>query len=177
MSEKKQSTGKQETDRPDASMTGTSRPSRPSPPQKLSWKWSVLILVLFLASFVYFVWLMFDLIGTPAARSNVQRVDVGSMKDARKLLSQNPLIDGHNDLPILIRFAYKNHIYDKKFRKEWKDGGLYGQVDLPRMEKGFYSGAFWSAYVSCPEKVDDYSDENYAIRMLPVHWLLLGHID
>lgn len=33
----------------------------------------------------------------------------------RRLLAQTPLIDGHNDLPYLIRLQLNNQIYNQKF--------------------------------------------------------------
>ena len=38
-------------------------------------------------------------------------------------------------------------------------------VDIPRMDKGKYGGAFWSAFEPCPEDGDDFSNENYAPGM------------
>ena len=35
-------------------------------------------------------------------------------------------------------------------------------VDLPRLKKGKNGGAFWSAFVPCPQDGTDFSDENYA---------------
>ncbi|KAH0543525.1 hypothetical protein FGG08_002193 [Glutinoglossum americanum] len=79
-----------------------------------------------------------------------------------RILSNTPLIDGHNDLAIALRYLYGNHIYNKNFTRPFEDGGLYGQVDLPRLKKGKVGGAFWSAYTSCPADGDDFSDNNYA---------------
>ncbi len=70
--------------------------------------------------------------------------------------------DGHNDLAILLRFGFNNHIYDDKFKKPFEEGGLLGHVDLPRLRKGQNGGAFWSVYVDCPKNGQDYSDANYA---------------
>jgi membrane dipeptidase len=70
--------------------------------------------------------------------------------------------DGHNDLAIVLRHLYGNHIYDKNFTEPFEDGGLYGHVDLPRLKKGKVGGVFWSAYTSCPKDGDDFSDGNYA---------------
>ena len=39
---------------------------------------------------------------------------------------------------------------------------MYGHVDLPRLKKGKNGGAFWSAFVPCPEDGLDFTDENYA---------------
>jgi membrane dipeptidase len=80
-----------------------------------------------------------------------------------RILHDTPLFDGHNDLAILIRGAYKNKIHDATFKKGFEDGGLYGDVDLPRLRKGRAGGAFWSAFVVCPENAgDDFSDAEYS---------------
>ncbi|TVY56101.1 Dipeptidase sirJ [Lachnellula cervina] len=79
-----------------------------------------------------------------------------------KILTDTPLIDGHNDLAILIRFLYNNQIYDRNFTKPFEEGGMSAQVDLPRLREGRNGGAFWSAFVPCPSNGSDFSDENYA---------------
>jgi membrane dipeptidase len=79
------------------------------------------------------------------------------------ILDKTPLIDGHNDLAIFIRGAYKNQIHSKQFRNDFENGGMGGHVDLPRLRKGMAGGAFWSAFSVCPEHAsDDFSDEEYA---------------
>jgi membrane dipeptidase len=69
--------------------------------------------------------------------------------------------DGHNDLAILIRFLYNNHIYNDNFTKSFTEGGMVAQVDLPRLKQGRVGGAFWSAFVPCPANGTDFSDEAY----------------
>ncbi|KAI1377381.1 putative dipeptidase [Hypoxylon crocopeplum] len=91
----------------------------------------------------------------------------------KKILSETPLIDGHNDFAIFIRAMYNNHIYDKKFTEPFEEGGLAMHVDLPRLRKGQNGGAFWSVFTPCPENGTDYSDENYA----PSVQLTLQQID
>ncbi|KAH6689525.1 membrane dipeptidase [Plectosphaerella plurivora] len=88
---------------------------------------------------------------------------------AHKILSHTPLIDGHNDLPILIRFLYDNHVYAKNFTEPFEHGGMTGHVDLPRLHEGQNGGAFWSVFVPCPANGTDFSDENYAAS---VQWTL-----
>ena len=76
---------------------------------------------------------------------------------------ETPLIDGHNDLAIFLRFAYKNQIHTPKFISKFEDGGMEANVDLPRLQKGKVGGAFWSAFVPCPKNASmDFSDANYA---------------
>lgn len=79
------------------------------------------------------------------------------------ILRDTPLLDGHNDLAIFIRAAYKNKIHTKSFRKKFEEGGLELNVDLPRLRKGMVGGGFWSAFVVCPEDAStDFSDPEYA---------------
>jgi len=59
------------------------------------------------------------------------------------MLSRFPLIDGHNDLPWVIR---------KKFALDPAKAGLTGRVqgtdtDIPRLVEGGVGGQFWSVYV------------------------------
>ncbi|KAL8779365.1 MAG: hypothetical protein Q9213_006970 [Squamulea squamosa] len=79
-----------------------------------------------------------------------------------KILSADPLIDGHDDLAILIRYIYGNRIHDPKFKDRFDKGGLELHVDLPRLQAGKVGGTFWSAFVLCPTNGTDFSDENYA---------------
>lgn len=91
--------------------------------------------------------------GTSPDTSLVERVD--------KILSENPLFDGHNDLAILIRFLYDNRIYDPAFTKPFEEGGLKMHVDLPRLKAGGVGATFWSAFVPCPTNGTDFSDGAY----------------
>ncbi|KAF4455231.1 membrane dipeptidase [Fusarium austroafricanum] len=81
---------------------------------------------------------------------------------ARHILSHTPLIDGHVDFPIVLRFLYGNHIYGDNFTQPFEQGELPGQVDLHRLRQGQSGGAFWSLFVPCPANGSDFSDQNYA---------------
>ncbi|KAK1968443.1 membrane dipeptidase [Colletotrichum sublineola] len=88
---------------------------------------------------------------------------------AHNILSRTPLIDGHNDLPILVRAYFNNHIYGRNFTEPFENGGFIGHVDLPRLREGQNGGAFWSVFTPCPANGSDFSDENYAES---VQWTL-----
>ncbi len=70
-------------------------------------------------------------------------------------------IDGHNDFPIRVRASYGSHIYSANFTRDFEEGGMLGHVDIPRIKKGMYGGAFWSAWTPCPSERMDFSNENY----------------
>lgn len=79
-----------------------------------------------------------------------------------EILRKTPLIDGHNDFAIYIRYKYNNHINAKSFREGFETSGLPYHVDLPRLRAGKNGGAFWSVFVPCPDNGTDFSDQNYA---------------
>jgi membrane dipeptidase len=80
-----------------------------------------------------------------------------------KILEETPLIDGHDDLAIYLRFRYKNHLHNATFQKRFEHGGLELHLDLPRLRAGKVGGAFWSAFVPCPKNASyDFSDSIYA---------------
>ncbi|KAH7263908.1 membrane dipeptidase-domain-containing protein [Fusarium solani] len=81
---------------------------------------------------------------------------------ARHILTTTPLIDGHVDFPMLIRYFYGNRIYEENFTQPFVEGGLPGHVDLHRLRQGQSGGAFWSLFAPCPKNGSDFSDENYA---------------
>ncbi|KAK4153864.1 renal dipeptidase family [Chaetomidium leptoderma] len=76
------------------------------------------------------------------------------MEQALELMSQAPLIDGHNDWIHMIRAYYDSQL-DDRFHPE---KSLGGHVDLKRLVEGKAGAVFWSVYVNCPED-DGFSDE------------------
>ena len=95
---------------------------------------------------------------------NITDLDLSTprLSGAEKVLKDNPLIDGHNDLLILIRALWGDHIYNDNFTKPFEKGDMPAQFDLPRADAGRLGGAFWSAFMPCPADGFDFSDEIYA---------------
>ncbi|GAB1518766.1 hypothetical protein RhiTH_001831 [Rhizoctonia solani] len=65
-------------------------------------------------------------------------------KAALAILESAPVIDGHIDLPELVRVVYKNNITAFDLRER-----MPAHVDIPRIRKGRVGGFFWSVYVGC----------------------------
>lgn len=61
---------------------------------------------------------------------------------ARRVLKSVPLVDGHNDLPWVLREEAASDLarYDVAVKAP-------GQTDLPRLREGGLGGQFWSVYV------------------------------
>ena len=78
-----------------------------------------------------------------------------------RVLKEFPLIDGHNDLPYLLRLELKNRIYDNSefaFATH-----LDSHTDLKRMKEGHVGGQFWSVFVECPD-IKHFDDPNHNVR-------------
>ncbi|KPM46538.1 putative dipeptidase [Neonectria ditissima] len=83
-----------------------------------------------------------------------------SLRTAR-ILSTTPLVDGHNDLPYLLRLELQNKIYNSTafpFRQ-----GLASHTDLKRMREGRIGAQFWSVFVECPD-MDQLDDASHSVR-------------
>ena len=66
------------------------------------------------------------------------------MEIARRVLSQVPLVDGHNDLPWAIR---NNEDAPMDVRAYGLAGETSGHTDLARLRAGMVGAQFWSVYV------------------------------
>lgn len=71
---------------------------------------------------------------------------------ARQILKTTPLIDGHNDLPYMLRVELQNKIYGFNVSER-----LLGHTDLHRMREGQVGGQFWSVWVDC--KPTDFTED------------------
>jgi membrane dipeptidase len=88
------------------------------------------------------------------AQTSSRPADDVYLARAKRILSQTPLIDGHNDLPWRIRedsVARGNvDVYDLRRRTP-------GHTDLDRLRKGMIGAQFWSVYTP-----GEYRDSGYA---------------
>lgn len=79
----------------------------------------------------------------------------------KHVLSTTPLIDGHNDLPHLIRIELYGKMYDGTFNFNDK---LLGHTDVQRMRRGQMGGQFWSVFVECEEPGVGIDDPSVSLR-------------
>ncbi|KAH9854253.1 membrane dipeptidase-domain-containing protein [Lenzites betulinus] len=77
------------------------------------------------------------------------------------VLQKSPIIDGHIDLPILVRELHKNNVSAVDLANPFS-----GHVDIPRLLEGKVGGFFWSVYVDCPrpDAGDDYLKATWRVR-------------
>jgi membrane dipeptidase len=90
----------------------------------------------------------------PAAAQAPPPPPDAALAHARKLLRSTPLIDGHNDLPWVIRRAEGHPMdvaaYDLRTTAP-------KQTDLPRLEQGQVAAQFWSIYIDGEMKDSGYA--------------------
>lgn len=76
------------------------------------------------------------------------------------VLSEVPLIDGHNDLPHNLYSILGNQLDKFKFDSDLTKDPVWGtsnftHTDLPRLRTGKVGAQFWVAYVSCSTQHKD----------------------
>ncbi|QES48572.1 membrane dipeptidase [Streptomyces venezuelae] len=67
------------------------------------------------------------------------------LAEARALLAEHPVADGHNDLPWALR---KQVRYDLERRDIAADQSAFLHTDIPRLRAGGVGAQFWSVYVT-----------------------------
>ncbi|KAF5325762.1 hypothetical protein D9611_000071 [Ephemerocybe angulata] len=81
---------------------------------------------------------------------------------ALAILDRAPVIDGHIDLPILVRFEYRNNATAIDLGSR-----MPAHVDIPRLREGKVGGFFWSVYVQCPDSKiadNDFLNPTWRVR-------------
>jgi membrane dipeptidase len=95
----------------------------------------------------------------------VTRVTSPSLDEARELLREFPVVDGHNDLPWALREQVR---YDLDARDLATDQSAHLHTDLPRLRAGGVGAQFWSVYVrsDLPDPVPATLEQIDCVRQL-----------
>ncbi|KXS20606.1 hypothetical protein M427DRAFT_108135 [Gonapodya prolifera JEL478] len=81
-------------------------------------------------------------------------VKTSSLANARKLMAAHPVIDGHNDWPLKLRWHLGAHIAGSDLTDLPEDEF---NTDIKRIREGLLGGQFWSVYVPCQRNFTAYS--------------------
>ncbi|OYY73171.1 dipeptidase [Sphingomonas sp. 28-63-12] len=73
--------------------------------------------------------------------------DGATAQRVEKLLTANPVIDGHNDLPWEIRKNHEAKVEALDLTKDTSTLPLPLQTDIPRLKKGHVGAQFWSVWI------------------------------
>lgn len=93
-----------------------------------------------------------DATRSPAASSSSAAPSSEFLGEAIALLSEFPVVDGHNDLPWALREQVR---YDLDARDIARDQSARLHTDIPRLRRGGVGGQFWSVYVRSDQAGDD----------------------
>jgi membrane dipeptidase len=80
------------------------------------------------------------------------QVDEELLARARELLVENPVLDGHNDLPWALRVQVGYRHDERDIAADQRE---FLHTDLDRLDAGGVGGQFWSVYVSTGMTGDD----------------------
>ncbi|XP_033303691.1 dipeptidase 1 [Bombus vancouverensis nearcticus] len=130
----------------DSPSSGSSKDRREESPRR---RCRVLAPILLLVMALLLGGLCLPFLLQSAPVTHQQRLDV-----IRRILTEVPLIDGHNDLPWNVRKFVHNQLgevnlssdlgrVDPWARSDWS------HTDIPRLRAGLVGAQFWSAYVPC----------------------------
>jgi len=103
--------------------------------------------------------LLFLLAGSQAA-SLPAKYSETTRKRVSRVLTEFPVIDGHNDFPMALRQLLRNDVSLLDFDSDltqvepWSSYWA-NHIDLPRMRKGQMGGQFWSAFIGCSAQFHD----------------------
>ncbi|XP_004626077.1 dipeptidase 3 [Octodon degus] len=96
--------------------------------------------------------------GTPSAPGSATTLGTrkapGLRGRARALMRNFPLVDGHNELPQVLKQHFQNRLQDVNLLDF-----SHGQTSLNRLRDGLVSAQFWSAYIPC------YTQDRDAVRL------------
>ncbi|WP_405537091.1 dipeptidase [Streptomyces sp. NBC_00075] len=89
----------------------------------------------------------------------------GSLEEARELLREFPVVDGHNDLPWALREQVR---YDLDARDIATAQNTHLHTDLPRLREGGVGAQYWSVYVrsDLPDAVPATLEQIDCVRQL-----------
>lgn len=128
-------------------------PQQQNPSQRRSWPYAVAIAGLALLA-TPFTWLA----------PGEEPIDPTNYAlRTKRVLETTPLIDGHNDLPWLLRVELHNRIRDDRFNPNQR---LLGHTDIARMRQGQMGGQFWSVYVDCDESQKHFEDPSVSFHKM-----------
>lgn len=108
----------------------------------------LIVLAVALGIVVFFLGLGFGL-GNAAPTADAELATEDIYQRTLRVLSQNPIFDGHNDLPWCIRSNFGNELPDLSSHLAQCD------TDLPRMRQGMVGAQFWAAYYGCSSQYKD----------------------
>jgi len=89
------------------------------------------------------------LVSTCCFAEDQENQDEKLLREVREILKKVPLIDGHNDMPWVIRDKFQGHLDKIDLRTDTRRLALETPMhtDIPRLREGGIGAQFWSVYI------------------------------
>ena len=101
--------------------------------------------------------------------SNIALSDTETLKArVEKILKRTPLIDGHNDLPILYTMRADGDLSKLPFRGNLEAIAKPTHTDLPRMRKGMVGAQFWSVFIPITKYAGEPGDTGKVLKQIDI---------
>ena len=94
---------------------------------------------------------------------------------ARRLLSEVPLIDGHNDTPWALRSRASNHLDRLDLSGDTSKLDRPMHTDIPRLRAGGLGGQFWSVYIPIRERGGQAGDARVVLEQIDLVHRMVEH--
>lgn len=92
------------------------------------------------------------------------------LSQARRLLREAPLIDGHNDLPWTIREEAQGKVEAYDIQKKSAT-----DTDIPRLRQGGVGGQFWSVYIEVSKEAEAQGYAKTQLEQIDIARRMIDH--
>ena len=101
-------------------------------------------------SAVFLLVCLYAYAATGAESAQKLQSDETALQHAKELLQETPLIDGHNDLPWLIREETNSDVAARQLEHRGE-----GETNIPKLRAGLVGAQFWSVWIPGETRPED----------------------
>ncbi|XP_078582991.1 dipeptidase 1-like [Branchiostoma floridae x Branchiostoma japonicum] len=120
-----------------------------------------------------------------ANRARARRQEETPMEQARRILQEVPMIDGHNNLPSRLRMDARQLLQTVDLRQDLRVIYDVTENDIPRLRQGLSSAHMWAAKMTCDSQYRDAVRRGFTqvdlikrmVRMYPADFMLVTEAD
>ena len=112
----------------------------------------------------YFATITLFLLNSSIALSDTEELET----KVAKILKRTPLIDGHNDLPILYTMRANGNLSKLPFRGNLEIIARPTHTDLTRMRRGMVGTQFWSVFIPINKYAGEAGDTGKVLKQIDI---------
>ncbi|XP_066275153.1 dipeptidase 1-like [Branchiostoma lanceolatum] len=120
-----------------------------------------------------------------ANKARARRQEETPMEQARRILQEVPMVDGHNNLPSRLRMDANQLLQTVDLRQDLRVVYDVTENDIPRLRQGLSSAHMWAAKMTCDSQYRDAVRRGFTqvdlikrmVRMYPADFMLVTEAD